>query len=254
MQQNTTAMLPAILAAIPSLFQGAQGLIQMIGGKKQMDQAVRPEYKMPDEINSMLTLAQAQYQDPYSTQNLNAQRSIGMGAANAVMAGRDSGNLAAILPAIVGSQNQGYNQAAQMQEATKARERAQLTDMLGIKAKYQDQEWQMNKYSPFVDNMNEGRERYGAGTQNLFGGLNGLSSIGQMLFSRNQNNVAPGDAAQFTSQQSNQSSMLNGLIQGYASNSMLPTTDMQSYQGQNGIQNRAANQFWWSMNTLGRNF
>lgn len=245
--------LPALLAAIPSIFQGIQGISQMIGGKKQMDQAVRPTYKMPEEINSMLTLAQANYSDPYSQQDLNAQRSIGMGAANAVMAGRDSGNLAGILPAIVGQQNAGYNQAAQMQEATKERQRAQLSDMLGIKAKYQDQEWQMNKYAPYADNMNEGRERYGAGTQNLFGGLNGLSSIGQMLFSRNQNNVAPGDAAQFTSQQSNQSSMLNGLIQGYSNSASLPTTDTQSYPGQQGVQNKYANQFNWMLQTLASN-
>lgn len=199
-----------------------------------MDQAVRPEYKMPEEINSMLTLAQAQYQDPYSQQNLDYQRQIGAGAANAVMAGRDSGNLAGILPAIVGQQNQGFNQAAVMQEATKERQRANLTDMLATRAKYKDLEFQMNKFAPYQDQYNEGRERIGAGQQNLFGGLNGLSSIGQMLFSRNQN-VAPADAAQFTSQQSNQSSMMNSMIQGYS--------DAASYPGQQGVQNQYAGQF-----------
>lgn len=210
-----------------------------------MDQAVRPEYKMPEEINSMLTLAQAQYQDPYSQQNLDFQRQIGAGAANAVMAGRDSGNLAGILPAIVGQQNQGFNQTAVMQEATKERQRANLTDMLGIRAKYKDMEFQMNKFAPYQDQYNAGRERIGAGQQNLFGGLNGLSSIGQMLFSRNQN-VAPADAAQFTSQQINQSSMMNNMIQRYS--------DAASYPGQSGIQNQYAGQFNNMLQLLTRNY
>lgn len=226
----------------------------MIGGKKQMDQAVRPEYKMPDEINSMLTLAQAQYQDPYSQQNLDLQRQIGAGAANAVMAGRDSGNLAGILPAIVGQQNAGLNQAAVMQEATKERQRANLTDMLATRAKYKDLEFQVNKMAPYQDQYNEGRERLGAGQQNMFSALNGFSSIGQLLFSRNQS-VAPADAAQFASQQGNQSAMLNGLIQGYgnSASSTLPNTDAVSY-GQQGIQNKYAGQFSNMLQLLTRNY
>lgn len=248
---------PALLAAIPSIFQGITGLSQLFGGQKQLNNLQRPEYKMPEEINAMLTLAQAQYQDPYSTENLNAQRQIGMGAANAVMAGRDSGNLAGILPAIVGQQNQGYNQAAQMMEATKERQMANLSNMLGIRAKYKDQEWQMNKFAPYQDQYNEARERIGAGQQNIFGALGGLSSIGQMLFS-GQNQVAPADAAQFTSQQQNQSSLMSQMIQGYSDSvSYLGpsgTGDVMSYPGQQGVQNQYAGQFNNMLQLLTRNY
>lgn len=206
----------------------------------------------------MLTLAKAQYQDPYSTENLNLQRQIGAGAANAVMAGRDSGNLAGILPAIVGQQNAGLNQAAAMQEATKARERAVLTDMLGTRAKYRDLEWQMNKFGPYQDQYNEGRERIGSGQQNIFSALGGLSSIGQMFFS-NRNQTSPQDAAAYTSGQAAQSSLFSNMVQNYA-NMANPdtvnypgpagTTDMMAYGGQQGIQNTYADQFNWMLHTL----
>lgn len=244
--------LPALLAAIPSIFQGVTGLFQMNKGQRQLDSLQRPEYKMPDEINSMLTLAQAQYQDPYSRANLDAQRQIGAGGANAIMAGRDSGNLASILPAIVGQQNQGYNQAAQVMEATKERQRANLTNMLGIKAKYRDAEFDYNKHAPWADQYTEARQMVGGGQQNLYNALGGLSSIGQMLFSGGKQNASPADAAAFTSNTTNQSSMFQNMINGYGN--AIPTTDTTSYPGQQGVQNKYADQFNYMLQTLGRAF
>lgn len=242
--------LPALLAAIPSIFQGVLGLTQMNKGQQQLDSLQRPEYKMPEEINSMLTLAQAQYQDPYSRANLDAQRQIGASGANAIMAGRDSGNLAGILPAIVGQQNQGYNQAAQVMEATKERQRANLTNMLGIRAKYKDAEFDYNKHAPYADQYAEARQQVGGGQQNLYNALGGLSSIGQLLFS-NVRQAPPADAATFTSNTTSQSSMFQNMIDGY---SRATSTDTTSYPGQQGVQNKYADQFNWMLSTLGRAF
>lgn len=243
-----------LLAAAPSIFQGITGLFQANRGRRELDNLQRPQYEIPREIEDMLTLSKAQYSDPYSESYLNSTRQVGSAAANAVTAGRDSGNLAAILPSIVGAQNQVFNQANAMLEQTKERQRANLSDMLSVRAKYADQKWQMNSFAPYADQYAEARQQIGGGQANIFGALNGLSSIGQMLLSGRNQQPSPADAAQFTSQQSNQSSMLNGLIQGYSNSASLPNTDSMSYGGQNGIQNRAANQFWWAMNTLGKSF
>lgn len=258
--EKSTPMLPAILAAVPALFQAGVGLSQMIGGRKQLDNLVRPEYKMPDEINTALTLAAQQYSDPYNQASINAARQVGASAANAVASGRDTGNLAAMLPAIVAQQNQGYNQIAAMTEQQKVQERAALTNMLDIKAKYKDMEWQVNKFGPYKDAYNEGRQRIGAGEQNFFGSLNSIGSIASMFASQQQ--ATPGAAASYASSQANNAGAINNMIMGtsdqmsYPGMSMVPTTDTQSYTPINLPSNpyAAAGGLAWMMQTLGQNW
>ena len=231
----------------------------MVGGRKQLDNLVRPEYKMPDEINTALTLAAQQYSDPYNQASINATRNVGASAANAVASGRDTGGLAAMLPAIVAQQNQGYNQIAAMTEQQKAGERAALSNRLDIKAKYRDDEFQMNKFAPYKDAYNEGRERIGAGQQNLFGGLNSIGSIASMFAS--QQRASPAAAASYASGQANSAGGINAMIMGtsdqmsYPGMSMMPNTDTQSYNPANLPSNpyAAAGGLAWMMQTLGQN-
>lgn len=172
-----------LLAAIPAAFQIGTGIAQLFGGKKQLDNLQRPQYEIPKEVDQALNLAAVQYQDPYTQAQTNAARNIGASGANAVTAGRDSGNLGAVLPAIVAQQSQGYNNLSAQMDDQKSQQRAALTNMLDLKAKYQDQKWQMNKFAPYQQAYNEGRERIGAGQQNIFGGLNSLGAIGTLASS-----------------------------------------------------------------------
>ena len=126
----------------------------------------------------MVTLAAQNYSDPRTAAQLNAERGIGLSGANTVMAGRDSGNLAGIIPAIVSAQSQGYNRLAEQQDAVKEQQRQALMNTLQLRAQYKDTEFQINKFAPYAQAYNEGREMIGAGAQNLYGGLNNLATLG----------------------------------------------------------------------------
>ena len=184
-------MAPALLAAIPSLFQAGVGLNQMIQGRNTLNNLVRPTYEIPGEAQSALTLSKQAYADPYSTGELRAQQNIGLASANAYANARDGGQVSNLAPAIQGEQSKGYNQLQVQVEADRERRMANLQSNLDIMAKYQDQKWQMNEFSPYQDKYNEGREQIGAGQQNFFGGINGLSSVGQMAFSGSGQDTPP---------------------------------------------------------------
>jgi hypothetical protein len=184
-------MPPQVLAAIPSLFQAGVGLSQMIQGQHTLKNLVRPEYNIPGEAQSSLTLAKQAYSDPYSTGEIRAQQNIGLSTANAYANARDGGQVSNYAPAIQARQSQGYNQLQTQVEADRERRMGNLQSNLDIMAKYQDQKWQLNKFAPYSDKYNQAREQIGGGEQNLFGGLNGLSSIGQMAFSRSSASAPP---------------------------------------------------------------
>jgi len=223
------------LAAVPAIFQGITGLVQNRRGREGLANLERPEYKMPDEINAMLTMAAQRYSDPYTTGEVNAMRNIGLSGANALQAGRDSGNVGGIVPAVAAQQSAAYNRLAEQVDANKERQQATLTDMLGVRAKYKDQEWQMNEFAPYVDKMNEYREMVGSGQQNMFGALNSLSGIGMMLGqSRSMN---PSAAAGATSAITGQSANIQDLITKYAN-----------------IARQQSGQMEWGINTVARNF
>lgn len=175
-------MNPLLLSAIPTLFQGITGAIQLAGGKKALKNLERPEYAMPGDVNSMLTLAAQEAGQPYSQAQLNAMNQNGLSAANMAASARDAGQGAAFAPAIA-AREQASNMAIAAQADDMRRvNMARLSDMLGVRAKYKDQEWQMNRFAPYMDNYNEARERIGAGQENLFGALNSGAILGQMAF------------------------------------------------------------------------
>lgn len=236
-----------LIAAAPSIFQGLTGLFQGNRGRRELDSLQRPTYEIPREVDMMLQLAQANYSDPYTQSELNARRDIGLAGANAVTQGRDSGNLGGMLPAIVSAQSQGYNRLSEMAEATKERQRGMLTDMLGLKAKYRDTEWQINEFAPYMDKYNEAREQIGAGQQNVFSALDSLSALGVQaasLANARNSQVSPSQAAQYTSSQTGSAAMMQQLLQG--------TTDTMSWPGQQGVQNKYANQFMQGLGLLNK--
>lgn len=204
-----------LLSVIPAAFQAITGIGQMLGGKSKLDNLVRPTYEIPQEVDNMLSIAATQYQDPYTAAQTNAARNIGASGANAVTMGRDSGNLGAILPGIVAQQSAGYNNLAAQMDEQKAKQRAVLTDMLGVKAKYQDQKWQMNEYAPYQEAYNEGREQVGAGQQNVFGALNSIASIGTMAASMRGSQPTPGQMAPVVSQNVGAAGSVQGAMDAF---------------------------------------
>lgn len=199
-------MPPQLLAAIPGVFQSIVGINQMMQGRNTLDNLVRPVYEIPGEAQSSLTLSKQAYADPYSTGEIRGMQNIGLATSNAYANARDGGQVSNLAPAIQARENQGYNQLQTQVEADRERRMKDLQSNLDIMAKYQDQKWQLNEFATYSDKYNEGREQIGAGQQNLFGGLNSLSSVGQMAFSRSDSQpaVTPAAAAGATSAATNE--------------------------------------------------
>lgn len=196
----------AALGAIPAIYQGIQGFNQIKQGKELLANNPRPEYEIPDEVKAALTLSKVAYADPRLAGQGQAQNQIDATAANTVQQARDFGNPMAALASIQSNTNTATNNlnvaAAQQQE----RDRAGLQDMLGTMAKYQDQAFQLNKFAPYEQKYQEGRQQVGAGQQNVYGALDKISSVGLQMLSGAGGNQAinipdlAGDAAQSAAQ------------------------------------------------------
>lgn len=171
-------MIPALVAAIPSLIQAGAGIAQMISGRKQLKNNVRPEYATPDEAKRNLALTRQQYADPRFPGQQLAINQNQMAAANAAQAAIEGGAGVSGLSGIAAAQAAGGQniaaQAAQYHQAALGTLMSQQDTM----AQYRDTEWQMNKFSPYSQRYNEGREKIGAGLENLYGGAQSLASIG----------------------------------------------------------------------------
>lgn len=182
----------AAIAAIPSIFQSIQGISQMIGGKKQLNNLERPVYEIPDAAKQSLALASSAFADPRMPGESQAYSRIGSAYSNYLRSAGETSNSLGGLASAQANTNRAYGDLATQSAAHQEGDRSRLMSNLGTYAQYQDAQWQMNKFSPYADAYNEGRERIGAGQQNLFGGLNGLSSIGmQFLAGRNAKPIDP---------------------------------------------------------------
>lgn len=186
----------AVLGALPSVFQSIQGISQMVNGRRQLNGLQRPTYEIPTAVRQQLALAQAAYADPKMPGENQAYNRVGAAYSNLLRAGRDGGNPGAMLAMAQANANRGYNDLATQSAQYQRQDQQNLMSNLGNYAQYQDQAWQQNKFAPYVDQYNEGRERIGAGRQNLFGGLNGMASVGMQMLAARQQSAKPVDAAQ----------------------------------------------------------
>ena len=132
-------------------------------------------------------------------------------------------------------QSAAYNRLAEQVDANKERQQAALTDMLGVRAKYKEQQWQMNEFAPYSDKYQEFRQMVGGGEQNIFGALNNLSGIGMML--GQSRSIAPSAAAGATSAITNQGANIQDLISKYAN-----------------MARQESGNLGWGIDTIARNF
>lgn len=189
-------MLPlAALAAIPSIMQGVQGITQMINGKKKLAGLERPTYEIPTAVRQQLALSRQAFADPMMPGEGRANSQIGASYSQGIRAARGTGNSMAGIAMMQANANDAYGNLATTSAQFQEQDRANLMSNLGTYGAYQDQQWQQNKFSPYMDKYNEGREQIGAGQQNTFGALNGLASVGMQYLSAQQM-AKPVDRAQ----------------------------------------------------------
>jgi hypothetical protein len=207
--------LPALaLAAAAPIMQGITGIIQSIGGRNQLKNLERPQYEIPNEQKQALAIARQQYADPYMAGENRMLDQNAMAAQNALTATAQGGAPLSAIAAVQARQSQGAANIGVASAQAQERDAAGYQAALGQMAQYRDQEWQMNKYAPYMQKYNEGRERIGAGQQNMFSALNALGNIG-MAEAYNRSGAAPGEVAASAAQSNGITQTLTRAYQSY---------------------------------------
>lgn len=170
-------ILPAIIGAVPYVYQAAVGLNQLQQGQRGLRGLRRPQYSIPTAQQGALALARSAYADPRMPGEATAYSRIGQQMANFANTARDNQNVAAGLVQAQAMTNEANRdmaaQSAQFQLANQQNLQAQL----GQYGQYQDMQWQLNKFAPYAQRYNEYREQVGAGQQNLMGAITGAANI-----------------------------------------------------------------------------
>lgn len=183
------------LALIPALFQAGVGIKQMIDGKNDLENLNRPEYKTPKELLTAVGLSKSEFANPRFAGQNQAEATVQQNLSQALESARQRGSGMQAVGSIVAA----GNQAAQDIGAEAARQQTSdlrnYQQMLQILGQSRDTEFQMNKFAPYSDKYNEGREQIGAGQQNTFQALDSLATITGRMMSAQQG-TPPAEAAQ----------------------------------------------------------
>lgn len=163
--------------AIPDIYNLVTGIRQQKQGKKLLAGLQRPQYEIPKDINTALTLTKSNYADPRFAGQAALENQIGANTANAVQMSYDAGNPMNAISAIQGNSNAAAMQVGAEAAKQQRMDMNEMTNMMDVMAKYKDQKWQMNEFAPYAQKYNEGREQIGAGQTNIATGLQGLGSI-----------------------------------------------------------------------------
>lgn len=205
-------MNPMVLAALPSLFQTITGSIQAIEGQQTLNSLQRPEYEIPSEVRTSLTLAQQEY-GAVGRDEMNARIQNQLGAANSASVAVASGNGYAAAPAIEAQRQTGSREISALAEQKRRADLQRLMASQENMANYKDQEFQVNKFAPYAQRYNEGREQIGGGLENINTGLSGVSSLAQIYMSGvGERGLSPTQAASATSPSVDGKSELEQLI------------------------------------------
>ena len=151
------------------------GMAQSFIGAGLLLSAKRPKYEIPGSFESALNISQMQTQNdmPGMEQGLDL---ASLASANAINAAQGTGNAVSMLPAVVAQQNAQQNQLIAQNAAYKDSKMTQYMSMLEKKANYEDMKWQMNKFAPYKDTVQQGLTMLGGGITNTMGGLD-MSSM-----------------------------------------------------------------------------
>lgn len=171
-------------AAIPLALSGAQaifGAVQASKGKNALDNAERPEYKIPDEVLKNLSVAERMALQGLPDAQKKAyvdQINQGMATSLRGLSSRKAGISG--VSKLSQSQNQAYQNLLSMDaQARQENERLAMSARSDL-AGYKDKAFQVNQMEPYEQKVAEGQALYGAGLQNIFAAVNTAGGVGQM--------------------------------------------------------------------------
>jgi len=220
--------IPALLAAAPAIMQGITGLAQMIGGKKQLNNLERPEYEIPNEVKQALAISRANYADPTMPGQQTMYDRNSLAAANAARAAIEGGGGLSSLAGISAAESTGAQNIGIAGANFQNQQELQYQQQLGNMANYKDQEWQVNKFAPYSEAYNEGRERIGAGQQNFMSALGGIAKVGLGMMQMPPGTPDAGVLGQDAVKNATQTGSINRILE-----------SMQSYWGDGSYGSKA---------------
>lgn len=175
---NFSQPLSGASAGLGSLFGLVNGIGQLI--KSNRIKADRPEYEIPDETKQMLALRQnllnagmpgeQQAQQDIYTNQANALAGAARGAS-------DQSQYLGLLGAAQAATNNATNNLATQHAQN------YMNNLDGLERAQQgmtaakDKEWELNKYYPYLMQLQQKYQLKNAGNQNLVNGISGLSSL-----------------------------------------------------------------------------
>jgi hypothetical protein len=156
---------------LPALLKGGLGASQLIGGLGGMLTTKRPQYKIPKAATMAMGVAQENANRMEMPGESTMYAKVAQQGANALGAAREYGQAGlAALPAIMAGMQGGNLNIGMQTSAWRDKKQGELMAALGQYAEYQDQEWQMNKFAPFMDKTRRSQNAIGAGIENISGG------------------------------------------------------------------------------------
>lgn len=146
------------------------GLAQSFIGAGLLLSAKRPKYEIPASFNSAVDLSKMQTgaDMPGMEQGVDL---ASLASANAITAAQATGNATSMIPAVLAQQNAQNNQLIAQNAAFRDSKMTQYMSMLEKKGNYEDFKWQMNKFAPYKDTVQQGLTMLGGGITNSFNGL-----------------------------------------------------------------------------------
>lgn len=201
----------AIIAAAAAVYQIGSGIDQKNKAKKMERSLKRPDYnprpyEIPKEVDQYLQKAKMEALDQKLPGQQVMEERISGATSNAVAATQQSGtDSAEILNAIAGiqrSEDRAVNDLNVMAAQDQIRKQANVDQALSNSAQFADRKtamdkqdadrkFQINEYDPYKEKAAAISALKGAGQQNIYGGIEGISSVAmtQMQYGDNSKKV-----------------------------------------------------------------
>lgn len=179
--------LPIAAMAIPAIIQSVAGISQMSKGKKLISEKA-PEYNMPKEELAALQMLMGELGNYSKIENRMTDQS-NLASTNALASARDAGNPLAVISQIQANQDAASLNAIMQGEGQRINMLGQAIAQQQRISGFKTEEFQTNKYLPYADRQQEGRDMYGAGLQNIVGGL---SAVGNLAYYGASNKLLSG--------------------------------------------------------------
>lgn len=202
-----------------ALGQLAIGGGQMIAS--QISKRKRPKYEIPEGERQALALAKLRAADTTMPGEQIAADRAALTQANSIRASQEGGNALEALPGITAATQSAMGDISARSEAVRAQNLDSLEGALSRRAEYEDQKFQMNEYAPFAQSQQMKAQQFGAGMQNIMGGLDKYG-LGQYLSQSPSNLGSTSSGGNYGQQDINTMMMMMKLLGGNKLPNLLP--------------------------------